>query len=134
MISIDEQTTLIYKAVNSSALKSAITGEVEKNWGPTDSDKENIVVVSITTDNSTDQRGITNVNIHVPNIVRNINEKDQELPDNKRFKELGDIAKTVLKSGFGANYNYWTESQQLLRNPNTGNWYLNFRIRFKYHN
>lgn len=134
MISIDEQTTLIFQAVNSSPLKTAITGRVSKDWAPEDSKKEEIVVNSITTDNGTDQRGVVNVNIHVPNQIVNIDGASQGLPNNRRFEVLGNIAKGVLKSGFGSNYNFWTESQQKIRNPQTGNWYLNFRIRFKYHN
>lgn len=134
MLSIDEQTTIIFKAIDTSALKAAITGRVSKDWGPSNSDKEEIVVNSITVDNETAQIGISNVNIHVPNISVKIDGIDQEQPNNKRFTALGNIAKGILESGFGSNYNYWTENQQKVRDPQTGNWYLNFRVRFKYHN
>lgn len=133
MISIEEQTTIIFKKVNTSPLKTAISGIVSKNWGPADSGKEEIVVNSITTDSGTAQFGTVNVNIHVPNVTKKINGQDQVQPDNARFEALGAVAKEVLQRGHGPNYNYWTESQQLIRDP-SGNWFLNFRLRFKYHN
>ena len=125
MITTLEIATILFSRVNNSVLKTAINGGVYKDQRPTDSNKEDIVVNVVTSDAEMIQRAVGNVNIHVPALSNG-------MPNHLRFTLLTELATPVLKEGYGATYNFWTESQGLIES--NGFWYYNFRIRFKQHN
>lgn len=132
MITVIELTTCIWKIVNASSLKSAITGGVYKNWRPTDSDKEDIVINTIIIDGSESiiQSAVCNVNIHLPSLES----AGGKMPHDARFEALNVHAIPLLKEGFGPNFTFWTERTALVKEENKDEWYLNYRIRFKQHN
>jgi hypothetical protein len=57
------------------------------------SDKEDVVINSLPINNSQMQSGVFNVNIHVPNLVLNINGNiDTTQPNHERIKQLTALA------------------------------------------
>jgi len=125
-----DQTTILYKAINASPLKPAINGDIYRDERPSNSNKQDIVVNAITLEGSESviQRGVGNVNIHLPNLANG-------LPDHTKFKALSDIAVTTLKDYVNGDYNFWIDAApQLVKDLSSGKYYLNIRIKFKFHN
>lgn len=105
---IDEVVAVIFN----SCLRTAITGSIARRRPP-NSDKEDIIVNSLGLSFSQIQRGIVNVNIHVPNIDFTANGvTDTEYPNYVRLKELTEIAIPVLKNYIGKGF-YFQVQQQL---------------------
>lgn len=133
MITTIQLVTILYKALNTDAyIKNAITGEVYKDWRPATSALEDIVVNAVVMDGSESviQRAVANVNLHLPSIIT----QGGAMPDNGRFETLSQIITPVLEDGTAENYNWWIENTATIKEQNKDQWYLNFRIRFKYHN
>jgi hypothetical protein len=125
-----DQTTILFKVVDGSPLKTAITGSVYKDQKPANSLLEDIVVNSVTLSGSESliQRGVANVNIHLPNLSNG-------LPNHVRIKQLEDIATPLLEDFTAEDHNFWTEiAGVLIRDESSGKWYLNYRLKFKFHN
>lgn len=123
-------TTILFQLLNSSPIKTAINGGIYKDNRPANSTKEDVVVNAITIDADNAQRAAGNVNIHVPSI----NTSDGPQPNHGRLSSLATITVGVIKEAYGEAYNLWVENQNLIKEPNADSWYVNFRIRFKFHN
>jgi hypothetical protein len=132
MITAVELNTALWKIGQSKGLGSAITGSVYKDWRPSDSKLEDIVINIITIDGSESiiQSAVCNINIHVPSLET----KGGLMPNHARFEELNTYIIPLLKEGFGKNFTFWTEQTALVKEENKSEWYLNYRIRFKQHN
>lgn len=122
-----EQITLLWHLINQSALSGIITGGVYKYQRPADSKVEDIVVNAIAIDNELVQTGTGNVNIHVPALTNG-------MPNTSRIEQLATIAETQIKEGFGSKYTFFVENQTVIYDPETQDWFINFRIKFKFHN
>ena len=118
--------------IHNSAIAAAISAEVYKYHRPQDSQLEDVVINTVIADGSESviQRAVVNVNLHVPAV----NTAGGAMPNTARFDTLAGIASPVLKSGHGAMYNYWIENTALIKEEGRDRWYLNIRLRFKYHN
>lgn len=129
MRTVIDLTTALWQAVKNSPLPSMINGSVYKNIRPANSQKEDIVVNSITLEGSESliQRGVGNINIHLPNLPNG-------LTDDLKFQQLSEVAKPILESFNAQSYNFWLDASGLVRDTSDGTWYLNFRIRIKFHN
>lgn len=127
-----EITTIMWGEIHNSAIAAAISGEVYKYHRPQDSQLEDVVINTVIADGSESviQRAVVNVNLHVPAV----NTAGGAMPNTARFDTLAAIASPVLKSGHGAMYNYWIENTALIKEEGRDRWYLNIRLRFKYHN
>jgi len=128
MTTTTEQTTLLWHIVKASPLAGIISGSVYKLQRPTDSKLEDIVVNAITIDSELVQTGVANLNIHVPDLVNG-------MPNTARIEQLESIAKGIILKGWGSNYTFFIENQQTIQDQDAAdNWFINFRIRFKFHN
>lgn len=127
MKTTSEQTTLLWHIVKASALAGIITGGVYKMQRPVDSMFEDIVVNAINVDNELVQTGVGNINIHLPSLPN-------RMPNTARIEELATIAETQIKEGFGSDYTFFVENQSVIYDPDAKGWFINFRVRFKFHN
>lgn len=119
---------IIYQVVNSSTLKTAINGTINKLKRPTGSTKEDIVINAITLGDTNFQEGVFNVNIYVPNVSAS----KSSLPDTARLRELGNISLTVLQEVSGDDYIFWIASQSIFEETDINYHFLNTRIEFRF--
>lgn len=131
MYSAIDQDEILYTRIAASPLAAAISGKVYRYQRPVDSNKEDIVINTITIDGEMIQRGVSNVNIHVPSIEVSTGLMQ---PNLTRFKTLLSLAKPVLEKGFGEKYNFWLLGESLVQEPGKDIWFYNLRIQFKLHN
>lgn len=60
----------IYKIIQGSSLKKAVTGKLSKTQRPASSDKEDIVISVLDNGSGQKQEAFVNVNIYVPDYIR----------------------------------------------------------------
>ncbi len=131
MITTLDISVILFKRLNESlVLKSSLSGGIFRDARPANSPKEDVVVNVVTSDTGSAQRGVANVNIHVPSIVTGTGMQ----PNHLRIKALTDIVTPLLKDVYNASNNYWIDQMSLIKEPNADQWFFNYRIRFKYHN
>lgn len=117
---------LIYSAINTSPLKTAINGAIYKFKRPT-SAKEDIVINSLVLGNSNFQEGVFNVNIYVPNITVN----GASLPNTARLGQLEALGNSLFEHIASQDYSIYKESTSLFEEVSVNQHYINFRINFK---
>jgi len=128
-----EQIDILYQCIRNSTIPSIVTGGVYKYQKPVNSESEDIVINSITTDGEMIQRGVNNINIHVPPMIVTISGLQQKVVNNARLTYLIEIITPILKEGFGTKYNFWVDQMSVITEDES--WLLmNYRIKFKLHN
>jgi len=120
--------TILYKALDGSALKSAISGGIHKLSRPTGSKVEDVVINSLPITGGQLQRGTANVNIYVP---------DKETghdrgPDTLRMATLSQIALTAIQDHYSQTYAFWVVNQHDFAEPETRTHYVNLRIDYRF--
>jgi len=119
---IDKVIEVIYN----SPLRTAITGSIARRR-PINSEKEDIIVNSLPITFTQLQRGIVNVNIHVPNIDKTNNGvTDTEYPDYVRLKELTQMAIPILKNFIGEGFYFQVQQEQIIEETKSS--YVNIRL------
>lgn len=122
-----DQETILFNILNgSAALKSAISGGIYKRRRPTNSDKEDVVVISLPIGDGSIQFGTANVNIHVPDV--------KEFPDNTKLEALTNIVKPLLEETYGDDYVLYISLQQIFEETEINQHYVNLRVDFEFHN
>lgn len=118
---------IIWTALNASDLKNQITGGIYKYQRPLNSKNEDVVINSLPVTNDQLQKAIINVNIHVPNLVIDINgAQDSTQPDGARLKELGELAIAALDDKNGYRYNHSVQQQNIIQD--TDDFFNNIRL------
>jgi hypothetical protein len=117
---------ILYSAINTSPLKTAINGAIYKLKRPT-STKEDIVINSIVLGNSNFQEGVFNVNIYVPNITVS----GASLPNTARLNELETLGNSLFEYITSQDYSIYKESASLYEEVSINQHYINFRIILK---
>ncbi len=119
--------SVIYKILTDAAELLNITGGIyTAGERPDGSDKEDIVINNISFEHTTPKRGITNVNIHVPDLLVVIDGLQQYKTNRERLKQLGDIVAGVIDSAVIKGININIDSSQLFADTNHEH-YLNLR-------
>lgn len=122
---------IVWQKLNTSPLKTAITGGLYKHRRPAGSQNEDVVINSLPINNVQLQTGIANVNIHVPNLTIEVNGvQDSKQPNSQRLKELAEMAIEALSDVWADDYNYDVQQQMLLEDEEAGDHYINLRIEF----
>lgn len=119
---------ILFTALDSSSLKTAITGTLCKHKRDFNSNKEDVVINSLPVNNEQLQQGIANVNIHVPDIDILINGGSSKQPNHLRMQELAAIAVDILENNYQANLFFTVQQQQTFEDPAAGDHYINIRI------
>jgi len=124
-----DQKTILYKLLNGSAVKTALTGSIYKDVRP-QSDKEDVVINSLPILGSRTQYGSANVNVY----VKDITESGALVPNNKRLAELSTQVRSVLEAHNGDDYNLTIGSEHLLEEPSIKYHYVNYKVNFEFFN
>lgn len=121
---------ILWSRLDSSAIKAAITGSICKHRRDPNSTKEDIVVNSLPVSNQQLQKGVANVNVHVPDIIVTANGMQDKQPNHERLKALAIQAVDILKDNWTATMNYDVQQQTLIRDAEAGDHFINIRIEF----
>lgn len=98
-MTLTQTDTLIYKILTQSRRLDIISGGIfTAGERPDDSRGEDIVINNISFEHSRPARGVSNINIHVPDIEVNINGTPQRKADRDRMQEIADAVISVLES------------------------------------
>ena len=132
---IDIDTELFKVLKDSTALTSALTGNIYTGERPVDSKKEDVTIntPSLTQDFDP-QRGYSNVNIHAQDIVVKISGVDQKKADRVRLKALAGIAIAALKAARIPGVGLTIMGQSLIAEPEVSQHFVNLRIEWSIHN
>ncbi|MDD1548810.1 hypothetical protein MPN29_03675 [Riemerella anatipestifer] len=103
-----------------------INGQIYKYNRPVNSNKEDIVINSLTMTNQMLQNGVFNINCYVPKKSVTVGGITQLHKDNKRLKEIADKVYAVLNDVWENDYNLDVETHQDFEEQNEN--YYNFRV------
>jgi hypothetical protein len=134
MITTLEIVEILWARIQASAL---ITDPVKKITGANcyhrrdpNSTKEDIVTNCLPINNEQLSKVIANVNIHVPDLEVTINGVQDKQPNHDRLKELAEMAVAALTDVWINGMNYTVQQQQLFRDTEAGDHYINIRVEF----
>lgn len=121
-----------FKWVKSCLVASHITGGVYRNVRPTDSKKEDIVinVLTATGNESNQQDFVININLHIPSLKVGTS----FIPNNARFDELESYIMQDMTEAFNEFFTIWTDAPNKILDREVNEWFLNLRVRMKFHN
>ncbi|SDE15410.1 hypothetical protein [Riemerella columbipharyngis] len=103
-----------------------INGRIYKDNRPTDGNKEDIVINSLTMDNGLLQNGVFNINCYVPKKSVTIGGITQYHKDNRRLKEIAEKVYQVISDVWEEDYTLDVEMHQDIEEQNEN--YYNFRV------
>lgn len=130
MTTTEDIIDLLFAKLDSSSIKTAITGSICKRKRDAGSTKEDAVINCLAVPNLQLQNVIANVNIHVPDIVVVINGIQDRQPNLSRLKELAALGVSILKDNWTSTLNYDVQQQQIFEDREAGDHYINLRIEF----
>jgi len=120
----------LFTKLDSSTLKTAITGSICKQKRDGNSKKEDVVINCLPVNNTQLQTAIANVNIYVPDLQVAVNGMQDLQPDITRLEELANMAVEILDDNWTASLNYNVQQQVLFDDPDSKSHYINIRIEF----
>jgi len=132
MITTLEVVDIIWKYLSQSTLKTAIGGGIYKTR-PMNSSKEDVIINSLPVNNRQLQAGIANVNIHVPNLVLQIDGmQDSSQPDDERLKYLTVLATSLMQKVWviSKHFNFTVQQQVVFQEEGKDEHYANIRIEY----
>jgi hypothetical protein len=114
----------------STSLVTLITGGIYvMGERPDNSELEDIVINTITlTQDSTPQRGVSNVNIHVADIDVTVRGTKQKKANRKRMQDLTTAVLAVLTAAKITGLNYWVTNQSTIKEVDVSQHFVNLRI------
>ncbi|WP_333661593.1 hypothetical protein [Chishuiella changwenlii] len=125
MYDIFDATEILFKALNIPEVLNSINGKLYNVGRPLNSQKEDIVVNTITiTTISKPQLATSNINIHV---------KDIEIgnPNTKRLKEISRIVRKVFESNQFFGKSVYISDLGILQEQEQKEHYVNLRIQWR---
>ena len=109
-----------------AGINNVISGKIYKDKRPADSQKEDIVINSLTMTNHFLQNGVFNVNCYVPMIeIKANNGIVQKQKNAKRLKEISDAVYSALSEVWEDEFNLEVVNHQEFEEDNFN--YYNFR-------
>lgn len=133
MHSIETDDTLFQILNANSALRNELRGGIYVWERPDDSMKEDIVINNLFINHDVPQTGISNVNIHVPDVARVINGKQQFKADRERLRALTAHTIAALKAANIIGLAIRITNETILKEPNIKEHYNNIRIEWNIH-
>ncbi|KAA0126446.1 hypothetical protein FY557_17500 [Chryseobacterium sp. SN22] len=124
----------IFELISQSQVKAMVSGSIYKDKRPTGSTKEDVVINSISMDNSFLQDGVFNVNFYVPMLSVSIAGSTQYMPNNNRMAEISKAASQALDNVFKPEYNLTIVNHNTFEVEAENAIYINFRINLKAYN
>jgi len=128
-----EAVEIVYQHLKTSVLFTDLkkpNGGLYRFQRPTGSDREDVVVNSLTLNRNSIQQGVLNVNLFVPNLTLTFNgQQDKSQPNIKRLAELSLLAEQALKVVKMPNYTFRVQQDNLFPDENYQH-YQSFRVSF----
>ncbi len=124
----------IFELLTQSNIRTVISGNIYKDKRPSGSTKEDIVINSISMDNSFLQDGVFNVNCYVPMVSVSLNNTTQYMPNNNRMMELSRVIYPVFENIFKPQFNLTVVNHNTFEEETEKANYINFRINLKAYN
>ena len=130
----DTDTILFQTLKNDSAIASQLTGGVYIRQRPDNSVKEDIVVNTIALSQEyAPQIGTSNINIHVADKLVNIGGAQQKVPDLSRLKLLSGLVLDKIRTVVIQGLTMTIEPQNLIKEDEINQHYVNIRINWNIH-
>lgn len=128
-MNIIQTDSIIYKILKEAGEALNITGGIYTNGErPDNSGKEDIVINNISFEHSTPKRGISNVNIHVPDLLVKIEGIEQYKTDRLRLEELSQNVLAIIESTVINGVSLYCDSSQIFAENNIYEHYINLRF------
>jgi hypothetical protein len=124
----------IFELLTQSNIRTIITGNIYKDKRPSGSIKEDIVINSVSMDNSFLQDGVFNVNCYVPMVSVSLNGTTQFMPNNSRMLEISNAVYPVFENIFKPTFNLTVVNHNTFEEETEKANYINFRINLKAYN
>lgn len=124
---------IVWKHLDQSSLKVAITGKIYKNGRPINSKVEDVVINSLPINNELLQEGVVNVNIFVPNKDHLIGGyQDNTQADHARLKTLASQAAGILNEVFvtASDVGFDVQQQAMIEDKEAKEHYINIRLSY----
>lgn len=132
MIADTKPVIILYDFISNSPLTSLISGGVYRDVRLNGSGFEDIVINCLGLTGDWMQRGICNVNIHVPDLLISKGAVKQYVKDVVRIDTLASQAVTTLKEFYTQNYFFKLANQSVIPQPDIHQHYINIRIDFRF--
>ena len=122
----------VYSLINKPEVKALIDGVVIKHRRPKGSKKKDIVVGSLALSAFQLQQGVTNVNIHIPNLtnVKFGDVVDDQQPDSVTFKAIVRVVRPLLDTQYRETFYTAVMDAPNLGQDSDGTWYMNIRVNY----
>lgn len=124
----------IFELLNQGNIKSTINGLLYKDKRPAGSTKEDIVINSVSMENSFLQDGVFNVNCYVPMLSIKENGITQNVPNAPREEAIAQAVYPLLENIFRPQFNLTVVNHSTFEEVEEKATYVNFRINLKAYN
>ena len=134
MKTIFDTDDILYQILSSNnELKNMLTGGIYKSERPDSSEKEDIVINTITVTQELPQQGSSNVNIYVPDMSVKIAGKPQRKANTERLRTLTKKVIDVLADASVEGLMFWVTNQSVLKESDVFQHFSNLRIEWNIH-
>ena len=125
-----EVVDTIYSFLDTSPVKTEISGSLCKHRRDGNSRKEDIVINCLPINNEQLQKAIANINAYVPDLKVTVNGMQDLQPNHPRLKAIAGLILEAVTDKWGADYNLDVQQQVLIQDPESGSHYINIRVEF----
>lgn len=130
MLTNVELRDVVVAALEASPLAEEVSGVIRKTSRPLGSDKEDIVVNVTATDISQIQTAVINVNIYVPDVIRD----GQAEEDTARTRVLASLAAELFEVYHESGLRIVMDSQSIMEVEGKSEHFINNRLKLSYCN
>lgn len=125
---------ILYQILSSNTeLKNMVTGGIYKGERPDSSEKEDIVINTITVTQELPQQGASNVNIYVPDMSIKFAGKPQRKANTERLRAITNGVLNVLADASVEGLMFWVTNQSVLKEAGVFQHFSNLRIEWNIH-
>lgn len=121
---------ILYRLLNANSdLKSSISGSIYLGQRPDNSEKEDIVVSTISlTQEYVPQIATSNINIHISDLLQSVEGKQMKFENRVRIKAITEKVLTIIRNAKFEDLTVYLEAQNVIREPNIFQSYSNIRL------
>ena len=121
---------ILFRLFNSSTqLKSAISGGIYLGQRPDSSEKEDIVISTISiTQEYSPQIATSNINIHVSDLLQSVAGKQMKFENRVKIKSISEIVLNLIRESKFEDLTVYLEAQNVIREPIIFQSYSNIRL------
>lgn len=125
-----ETDDVLYSILNgNAALKAAISGGIYvAGERPDNSELEDVVTNCLSLTHGNPQSGVSNVNIHVPDLTVKIRGTQQRKTDRERIRTITALVLNALNAARVTGLTLSVANEYVIKEPNTNQSYNNIRV------